>query len=152
MLESEKPHPLVLIATADEWTGRSVAAVLESDGYTVVRTSSGRGALELSRHANVDAILLEDSLDDIAATEVCRELHDDPLFDHAIPIFITAPSPVPHIVRSKAYLAGAWDYCSQPLDAGALCSKLRTFTRARRELMDLRVRESRPPSSTEAEA
>jgi DNA-binding response OmpR family regulator len=139
MLDPQPSSQLVLVATTDDWIGRSVAIVLESDGYTVLRTESGRRALELSRQANLDAILLEDSLKDISGSEVCRALRDDPLFDHAIPIFMTAPAPVAHVVRSKAYLSGAWDYCSQPLDADALCSKLRTFTRARRELQDLRA-------------
>ena len=130
---------LVLVATHDDWIGRSVASVLERDGYTVMRTDTGRRALELARRVNPDAILLEDALGDIAGSEVCRALRDDPLFDHATPIFITAGAPVAHVVRRTAYLAGAWEYLSQPLDVEALLGKLRTFTRARRELVQART-------------
>jgi len=124
---------LVLVA-ADDWMGRSMASVLESEGYNVVRTDAGRGALDLARRINPDAILVEESLPDVSGSEVCRALRDDPLFDHAIPIFITASAPVAHSVRGRAYVAGAWDYCSQPIDVEALLWKLQTFTRARRAL------------------
>jgi CheY-like chemotaxis protein len=138
MTETQRTSGLVLVATADDWIGRSVATVLEADGYSVVRTASGRQALDLARRMNPDALLVGDSLPDVSGTEVCRALRDDPLFDHATPIFLTAHAPVAHAVRSRAYLAGAWDYCSQPIDAESLLCKLRTFTRARRELTQAR--------------
>ena len=56
----------------------------------MVRVESGRRALELARRTNPDALLLDDSLPDIGAVDVCRALRDDPLFNRATPIFITA--------------------------------------------------------------
>jgi CheY-like chemotaxis protein len=139
MTELHSMPKLVLVATHDDWIGRSVASVLERDGYTVLRTDGGRRALELARRVNPDAILMEDALGDISGSEVCRALRDDPLFDHATPVFITAAAPVAHVVRRTAYQAGAWEYLSQPLDVEALLGKLRTFTRARRELAQART-------------
>jgi CheY-like chemotaxis protein len=139
MTDTQRTSGLVLVATADDWIGRSVATVLEAEGYTVARTGSGRQGLDLARRLNPDAILVEDSLSDVSGSEVCRALRDDPLFDHATPLFLTAHAPVAHAVRTRAYQSGAWEYCSQPIDAEALLLKLRTFTRARRELHQARA-------------
>ena len=51
---------------------------------------------------------------------------------------MTTSAPVAHVVRRGAYRSGAWDYCSHPLDVEALVAKLRTFTRARREVVQAR--------------
>lgn len=134
MNESSNQAPLVLIASGGEWVGRSLENVLESNGYTVVRTESGRRALELARRTNPDALLLDDSLPDISAVEVCRALRDDPLFNHATPTFITASAQHASRVRAAAYAAGAWDYCTLPVDVETLLAKLGTFIRARHEI------------------
>ena len=138
MTDSPMIPQVVLVATHDDWIGRSVASVLEREGYTVLRTDAGRRALEIARRVSPDALLLDDGLADISGLEVCRALRDDPLFDHAIPIFITSAAPVAHVVRRGAYRSGAWDYCSQPLDVEAFLPKLRTFTRGRRDVMKAR--------------
>ena len=135
----------VLVSTADSLSGRSLATVLEQDGYVVLRVEGGRRALELARQANPDAVILEDTLADIGSAEVCRALRDDPLFDHATPIVVIAPGPVAHVVRSKAYHAGAWEYCSQPLDVETLLAKLRSFTRARTQLNHARAQQAIDP-------
>src|SRR5579884_2467555 len=106
------PNPLVLVASDGEWIGRSLENVFESNGYSVVRVESGRRALELARRTDPEAILLDDSLVDISAVDVCRALRDDPLFSHATPIIITAAAQHASRVRAAAYAAGAWDYCT----------------------------------------
>jgi PleD family two-component response regulator len=140
MNESRSPAPLVLIASGGEWVGRSLENVLESNGYAVLRVEAGRRAIELARRTNPDALLLDDSLPDIGAVEVCRALRDDPLFNHATPIFITAAAQHANRVRAGAYAAGAWDYCTLPVDVETLVAKLGTFVRARREVDALRSR------------
>jgi PleD family two-component response regulator len=129
---------LVLVASGGEWVGRSFENVLESNGYTVVRVESGRRALELARRTNPDALLLDDSLPDIGAVEVCRALRDDPLFNRATPIFITAAAAQASRARAAAYAAGVWDYCTLPVDVETLLAKLGTFVRARREIDTVR--------------
>src|SRR5450755_2223218 len=110
MIETQTTPRLVLIASQGEWLGRSMENVLELNGYTVLRVESGRRALELARRTNPDAILLDDSLADLDAVDVCRALRDDPLFNRATPIIITAAAQHASRVRSAAYAAGAWEY------------------------------------------
>lgn len=138
MTESQSPAPLVVVASGGEWVGRSLENVLESNGYTVVRVESGRRALELARRTNPDALLLDDSLPDIGAVDVCRALRDDPLFNRATPIFITAAAQQASRVRAAAYAAGVWDYCTLPVDVETLLAKLGTFVRARHEIDTVR--------------
>jgi PleD family two-component response regulator len=137
MVELPSRMPLVLIASRGEWVGRSVESVLELNGYSVLRVEGGRGALDVARHMRPDALVLDWSLADMGGVEVCQALVDDPLFDAATPIFITSPGPVSNRVRSEAYQAGAWDFCSQPVDVEMLLLKMGTFLRARRRLQDV---------------
>lgn len=132
MVEHRKRPLLVLIASHGEWMGRSVESVLELNGYNVLRAEGGRRALELARGTHPDALILDASLDEMGGAEVCRALVDDPLFDHSTPIFITAAAPVSNRTRADAYAAGAWDFCTQPLDVETLLLKMKTFLRARR--------------------
>jgi PleD family two-component response regulator len=138
MTESQSQAALVLIASGGEWVGRSLENVLESNGYTVLRVESGRRALEIARRTSPDAVLLDDSLPDIGAVDVCRALRDDPLFNHSTPIVITAAAHHASRVRSAAYAAGAWDYCTLPVDVETLLAKLGTFVRARHEIETVR--------------
>ena len=139
MVELPKRPMLVLIASHGEWVGRSVESVLELNGFTVLRVAGGRRALDLARRVNPDAVLLDDSLTEMGGVEVCRALRDDPLFDHSIPVFVTSPAPASNRVRLAAYEAGAWDFCSQPLDVETLLLKLSTYVRARRRLEDVQA-------------
>jgi PleD family two-component response regulator len=134
------PRPvLVLIASHGEWIGRSVESVLELNNYTVVRVESGRRALDLARRTNPDVVILDSALAEMGGIEVCKALKVDPLFDPSVPIFITSPAPVSNRIRAAAYEAGAWDFCSQPLDVETLLLKMETFLRARRRLEETRV-------------
>lgn len=139
MAQSQSRPVLVLIASHGEWIGRSVESVLESNGYTVVRVDNGRRALDLARRTEPDALILDAELSEMGGIDVCRALMVDPLFDPSVPIFITAPAPASNRVRAAAYEAGAWDFCSQPLDVETLLLKLQTFLRARRRSEESRA-------------
>ena len=131
-MDNQAP-PLVLLACSDEWMGRSFASVFEQNGYAVARVSAGAATIRLARRANPDVVVLEEGNGDLDALRVCAALGDDPLFDHMVPIVITSTAPVTLATRHAAYAAGAWEYCSHPVDLEALMLKLATFRRARAE-------------------
>jgi diguanylate cyclase (GGDEF)-like protein len=139
MMDLQTSRALVLVASQGEWVGRSLENVLESNGYSVLRVESGRRALELARRTKPDALLLDDSLPDISGVDVCRALRDDPLFNHATPIVLMAAVQHASRVRTAAYEAGAWDYCTLPLDVETLLPKLATFMRGAREIEEARA-------------
>jgi PleD family two-component response regulator len=132
MAYREKP-PLALIACDDDSMSRALESVFQQHGYIGAHTRSGAQTIELARLANHDVVVLDESLEDLDAVEVCRTLSDGALFDHTVPIVITSPAPFDPHSRLEAYAAGAWEYCSHPIDLETVFLKLETFVRARRE-------------------
>jgi GGDEF domain-containing protein len=130
---TETTPPLVLLACSDEWLSRSFATVFEQRGYAVARVRSSERTIRLARRANPDVVVLEEGNGEIEALRVCSALGNDPLFDQTVPIVITSVKPVTPETRHAAYAAGAWEYCSHPVDLEALMLKLATFGRARAE-------------------
>jgi DNA-binding response OmpR family regulator len=138
MVEHKKQPSVLLIATEGEWAGRSLESVLVSHGYAVMRAQDGHSALAWARRARPDAVILDESLPGIGGIEVCRLLRDDPMFDPATPIIITASAPASRSIRMAAYSAGAWEFCTQPLDTETLFLELDTFIRAKRAIESAR--------------
>lgn len=127
--------PLVLIACGDDWMSRALESVFQQHGYIVAHTRSGAQTVELARIANHSVLVLDESLLDVSALEVCQAIRDGSQFDHSIPVVITSPTPVDPRARVAAFAAGAWEYCSQPVDLEPMFAKLETVLRGRNELV-----------------
>lgn len=137
-LSLERP-PLALIACGDDWMSRALESVFQQHGYVVAHTRSGAQAMELARLANHDLLVLDESLVDVKALDVCRAIRDGAPFDHSIPVVITSPTPIDPRARMAAFSAGAWEYCGHPVDLEPVFIKLETFLRARSELVMARA-------------
>ena len=133
--------PLALVACSDDWMSRALENVFQLRGYVVAHTRSSAQALELARLANHDLLILDESLADIPALDLCRAIRDDSQCDHSIPVVITASTPADPRTRLTAYNAGAWEYCSHPVDLDPVFTKLETFLRARGELIVSRTQD-----------
>lgn len=139
MAQDERRSPaVVLVATEGDWAGRSLESVLVANAYAVLRAGDGEDALALAKRYRPDALILDEHMGGRSGIEVCRLLAEDPDFDLATPIVITAPSPAQRATRADAYDAGAWDFCTHPLEADTLLLKLATFLRAKRAISDAR--------------
>jgi PleD family two-component response regulator len=132
-LPVERP-PLALIACSDDWMSRALESVFQQRGYVVAHTRSGAQGLELARLANHDLLVVDESLSDMSALDVCCAIRDGARFDHSIPIVVTSPTPADPRARMAAFTAGAWEYCSHPVDLEPVFVKLETFVRARGEI------------------
>lgn len=133
-LPGERP-PLALVACSDDWMSRALENVFQQRGYVVAHTRSATQALELARLANHDVLVLDESLADIPALEVSRAVRDGSQYDHSIPVVVTSSTPANSRSRLSAYNAGAWEYCSHPVDLDAVFTKLETFLRGRGEMI-----------------
>jgi DNA-binding response OmpR family regulator len=133
-LSQERP-PLALIACSDDWMSRALESVFQQHGYVVAHTRSGAQTLELARLANHDLLVLDESLTDVRAIDVCRAIREGTQFDHSVPVVMTSPTPIDPRARMAAFGAGAWEYCSHPVDLEPVFIKLETFLRARGELV-----------------
>jgi DNA-binding response OmpR family regulator len=136
---SRERSSLALIACGDDWMSRALESVFQQHGYVVAHTRSGVQAMELARLANHDLLVLDESLADVKALDVCRGIREGDQFDHSVPIVITSPTPADPRARMAAFDAGAWEYCSHPVDLEPVFVKLETFLRARNELVVARA-------------
>jgi PleD family two-component response regulator len=127
--------PLAIIACSDDWMSRALESVFQQRGYVVAHTRSGSQTMELAKLANHDLLVLDESLVDVSALEVCLAIRNGERFDHSIPVVITSPTPVDPRARMAAFAAGAWEYCSHPLDLEPVFAKLETVLRGRSELV-----------------
>ena len=136
MLDIDKTTapPLVLIANDQEWSARSLESILGPQGYAVVRAHTGRQAIDLAWRTHPDAIVIDSGMPDIGGVEVCRLLRRDARFSASTPIIVTTSGPAARAERLEAYRAGAWEYCTDPIDADQLLLKLETFIASKREL------------------
>jgi PleD family two-component response regulator len=137
-LSHERP-PLALIACSDDWMSRALESVFQQHGYVVAHTRSGVQTMELARLANHDLLVLDESLNDVRAIDVCRAIRQGAQFDHSVPVVITSPTPIDPRARIAAFNAGAWEYCSHPVDLEPIFIKLETFLHARSELVVART-------------
>ena len=138
-LDSEVRHPsVVLLAIEGDWAGRSLESVLVANGYAVLRAGDGEDALALAKRYRPDALILDEHMSGLSGIDVARLLREEPDFDPATPIVITAQSPAQRVIRQAAYDAGAWDFCTHPLEAETLILKLATFLRAKGAISEAR--------------
>lgn len=126
--------PVVIVVNDQEWAARSLESLLGPKGYAVLRVASGHQALDLARSMQPDAVIVDVKTQDLGAVELCRRLRDDPMVRSAVPILVTSTDGGSRAERLELYGAGAWDYCSQPIDGEVLLLKLAAFLRAKREL------------------
>ncbi|HJU69651.1 MAG TPA: response regulator [Gemmatimonadaceae bacterium] len=141
MTETDRPSrpPLALLANDQEWSARSLESILGPHGYAVLRAHTGRQALEMARTSLPDVVVVDARLPDIDGIDVCRTLRQDPRFSATTPIVITSAGEGARAQRLAAYKAGAWEFCTQPLDGEALVVKLDTFMRCKREVDRVRA-------------
>lgn len=130
----ELSPPLVLLASDQEWSTRSLESVLGPHGFASVRAYTGRQALDLARRTHPDVVIVDAGMPDIPGIELCQRLRDDPELPPSTPIVMTTAGPASRTQRLDAYRAGVWEFLSQPVDAEALLLKLDAFVRAKREI------------------
>jgi len=125
--------PLVLIASSQEWHARSLESILGPHGYAVVRAYTGKQALERSRSARPDLVIVDADLPDVDGIDVCRMLREDPPMSASTPILVTGSGQPTRQQRLAALRAGAWDYLTLPFDGEELQLRLDSFIQAKFE-------------------
>ena len=124
--------PLVLVACGDEQVGNSLDGVLTGTGLGVRVARSGDQALRTALAEVPDAVILDSSLADLSALDLCRTIRQNPRFPAQMPILLLAPAgPARRSERIEALRAGAWDYYSYPLDSEEMLLRLGTYLRAK---------------------
>ena len=123
--------PRALVCNDQEIWIWSLETILGPSGFSVSRATTAAQVLEQVRRSSPDIILMHDQLRDASGVDLCRQLRDEELICAATPVVITTTGPCRRRDRLNVLRAGAWDYCSLPLDAEELIAKLKVFLRAK---------------------
>jgi diguanylate cyclase (GGDEF)-like protein len=108
---------VVLVASKQEWTSRSLESILAPGGYVVLASYTAQGTLLRAKRDQPDAIIVDAHLPDSSGHDLCHRLRSEGLVTPSTPILVTLPKPATRRDRLAALRAGAWECLSEPLDA-----------------------------------
>ncbi|AFJ03013.1 Two-component response regulator [Methylophaga frappieri] len=97
---------------------------LDESGYTVLVADNGESALEISRNASPDIVLLDALMPGMDGFEVCRALKQDLSTRHIPVIFMTGLTESEHVV--SGFSAGGIDYVTKPLSPVEVIARINT--------------------------
>ncbi|ARN82983.1 PleD family two-component system response regulator [Methylocystis bryophila] len=113
-------------------------ARLTAEYFDVVSATSGREAIEIAREGRCDVVLLDVMMPGMDGFEVCRRLKADPLTLHVPVVMVTALDEPADRVRGL--MAGADDFLTKPVDEIAVIARVRSLSRLKVMLDELRER------------
>lgn len=113
-------------------------ARLSAEYFDVHAVSSGPEALAVCAAGDCDIVLLDVMMPGMDGFEVCRRLKRDPQTHHIPVVMVTALDQPADRVRGLE--AGADDFLTKPLDEIALIARVRSLTRLKVVLDELRLR------------
>lgn len=129
----------ILVVDDIETNVRLLEAKLTLEYYDVLTCGSGAAALELAAEHHPDIILLDVMMPDMDGFETCRRLKADPATRHIPVVLVTALDGREE--RIKGLEAGADDFVTKPIDDVVLLARMRSLTRLKSIMDELRARE-----------
>ena len=113
-------------------------ARLSAEYFDVVTAANGAEALEICRKGLCDIVLLDVMMPGMDGFEVCRRLKADPATSYLPVVMVTALDQPSDRVRGLE--AGADDFLTKPVDELALIARVRSLSRLKVVLDELRAR------------
>jgi DNA-binding response OmpR family regulator len=108
---------------------KSLAFILEREGFLVDSAGSGRDGLRLARENSPDLVLLDLRLPDMDGFVVCRDLKAHAVTAHAFIVMLTGKAQVGEVVAGLERYAD--DYVTKPFEPAILIARLRAVLRRR---------------------
>ena len=130
----------ILVVDDVEANVRLLQAKLEAEYYEVIPARSGPEALKLAAEARPDIVLLDVMMPEVDGFEVCRQLRADPATRHIPVVMVTALDG--RRDRITGLEAGADDFLTKPIDDVTLMARVRSLTRLKLVIDELRQREA----------
>lgn len=116
--------PLVLIIEDEDVICNFISAVLNSNGYQVIKTSTGKEGLSMTASYSPDIILLDLGLPDIDGIEVLKSMREW----SKIPVVVVSARGHER-EKVEALDLGADDYIVKPFGTSELLARIRTALR-----------------------
>ena len=114
-------------------------AKLTKEYYNVLTAMSGEEAIKLAREKHPDLILLDVMMPDMDGYETCRRLRADPATTYIPVVMVTALDNTTDN-RVNGISSGADDFLTKPINDVALFSRIRSLTRFKILVDELRLR------------
>ena len=130
----------ILVVDDIEANVRLLEAKLTAEYYDVLTAYDGPTALAIAATESPDIILLDVMMPGMDGFEVCRRLKDDPLTRHIPVVLVTALDGRQD--RINGLDAGADEFLNKPIDDVMLFSRVRSLTRLKMVIDELRDREA----------
>ena len=132
MNERVQPNGLPLVLLAGERGTQWLERLLEASGYAVLRERLGRHALQRASGTQPDVIIIDATLPDLQAVDLCRTLRREAGITSSTPILVClAAAPPAREARLAALRAGAWECIAPPHDADEILLKVDAFVHAK---------------------
>ena len=129
----------ILVVDDVEANVRLLEAKLTLEYYDVLTCQDGATALKMAAAEQPDIILLDVMMPGMDGFETCRRLKADPRTNHIPVVLVTALDGRED--RIKGLEAGADDFVTKPLDDVVLFARVRSLTRLKLVMDELRERE-----------
>ncbi len=130
----------ILVVDDVEANVRLLQAKLEAEYYEVLTAKDGAEALTIAAEARPDIILLDVMMPEMDGFEVCRRLRADAGTRHIPIVMVTALDG--RRDRLTGLEAGADDFLTKPIDDVTLLARVRSLTRLKLVIDELRQREA----------
>lgn len=130
----------ILVVDDIESNVRLLEAKLSAEYYEVLTASDGPTALAIAASQQPDIILLDVMMPGMDGFQVCRRLKDDPETRHVPVVLVTALDG--RADRVAGLEAGADDFLTKPIDDVMLFARVRSLTRLKAVIDELRAREA----------
>ncbi|MCR5875445.1 PleD family two-component system response regulator [Phenylobacterium sp. J426] len=130
----------ILVVDDIEANVRLLEAKLTAEYYEVLTASDGPTALAMAAAERPDIVLLDVMMPGMDGFQVCRRLKDDPETRHVPVVLVTALDG--RADRVAGLEAGADDFLTKPIDDVMLFARVRSLTRLKAVIDELREREA----------
>src|SRR3954465_861759 len=130
----------ILVVDDIEANVRLLEAKLSAEYYEVLSASDGPTALAMAASERPDIVLLDVMMPGMDGFAVCRRLKDDPETRHLPVVLLTALHG--RADRGAGLEAGADDFLTKPIDDVMLFARVRSLTRLKTVIDELREREA----------
>ncbi|RAK51007.1 PleD family two-component system response regulator [Phenylobacterium deserti] len=130
----------ILVVDDVEANVRLLEAKLTAEYYEVLTAPDGPTALAVAAAEKPDIVLLDVMMPGMDGFSVCRRLKDDPATRHVPVVLVTALDG--RADRVAGLEAGADDFLTKPIDDVMLFARVRSLTRLKAVIDELRQREA----------